>query len=380
MKNYFLLLLLFLLVGCSTGGKLKKYYTPEDNTVFELTERLNKNAADKEALSFLPGAYQAAVDKRKALNQASYNSLPPGDRYIQLLKEFGVMQQMYEKINAVPAAKNAVPDLWDPSVAITKAKNNAAKEYYNQGLEFMTFDNRQAARNAFDYFNKANNVIPGYDNVQTMMQQALDRATIKVIVRAANYYNFSYNYWGFQNDWLQQQIINDLNAQTYRDVRFYSDRDANANRVRADRVVELNFTELYVGQVFNNRNTFRRSKQIQTGTTKSIPPKPVYKTVDATVYVNSRYLQSRATLECRIYEQATGNNLLYDRFPDNYDWRVETATYTGDSQALTPADWSLISNSGGVNVPSRAEIADRLVRNCYNLLLNRIKTGVQFGN
>lgn len=156
MKKYFFICLLILLAGCGTSSHLKKYYTPEDNTVFELVERLKKNGADKEAAILLPQAYQTASDKRKALNQANYNTLPPGDRYMQLVKEFGVMQQMYEKISAVPAAKNAVPHLWDPTVSIIKFKNNAAKEYYNQALEYMSYDNHQAARNAYDYFSKAN--------------------------------------------------------------------------------------------------------------------------------------------------------------------------------------------------------------------------------
>ncbi len=370
--------LLFIL-GCGSANKFKKYYNPEDNTVFELVERLQKNAGDKEALALLPDAYQAAVDKRKALNQANYSTLPPGDRYVKLLKEFGVMQQMYEKISAVPAARNAVPKLWDPSVAITRATNNAAKEYYNEGLSYMTYDNRQAAKSAYDFFYKANKLVPGYENVKNLMREAQEKATIKVIVRAANYYNYNWNYWGFQNDWLQQQIINDLNAQSYRDVRFYSDRDADYNHIRADRIVELNFTQLSIGQVYNDRYTLNRSQQVQTGTTKRNPPEPVYTTVYAKVFVTKRYMQSRATLECRIYDNVSGNNLLFDRFPGNDDWQVETATYTGDKRALTQADWALINTNPGAGIPTRAEVANRLVRSCYNLLLSRIKSGVQFG-
>lgn len=380
MKHLFSLAILFSIASCGPSGQLKKHYSPEDKTVFELLERLSKSTADQAAIDELPSAYRFAAEKRKQLNEANYNTLPPGDRYMQLVKEYEVVQQLYEKISAIPVAKNAVPDLWDPAAAIVKAKNNAAKEYYNQGLDYMNYDNRRAARNAYDYFSKANSIIPGYQNVRALMQQASERAIIKVIVRAPNYYNHSWGYWGFQNDWLQQQIINDLNAQSFRDVRFYSDWEANAKRIRADRMVELNFTELYVGQLFNNRYTIDRSKQIQTGTTKSIPPKPIYKTVYAKLFVNSRYMQSRATLECRIYDQANGNNLLYDRFPDNYDWRVEAATYTGDQQALQPSDWDKINNNGNINPPGRTQVADRLIRNCYNLLLSRIKSGVQFGS
>lgn len=380
MKKLILLLVSLYTLGCGTPNKLKKYYTLEDKTVFELLERLQKDDTDKEALRLLPDAYQTALDKRKLLTEASYTTLPPGDRYLTLAKEYGVMLQLYEQVNAIPAAKKVVTGLWDPSAEIIKAKNNAAKEYYNQGLEYMTYDNRQSAKSAYEYLLKAHKILPGYENVRTLMAEALDRATIKVIVRAANYNNFGWNHWGFQNDWLQQQIIADLNNQSYPDVRFYSDWDANARRIRADRVVELNFTELFVGQVYTNRQTINRSIEVQTGSTKSNPPQPIYSLVYAKLFITKRYMQSRATLESRIYDQATGRDLLFDRFPAYDDWTTETATYTGDKRALTPSDWSLINNNSNMIIPTRQQVADRLVRSCYQLLLNRIRSGVQFGN
>lgn len=379
MKKLSLLLVALYTIGCGSTNKLKKYYTLEDKTVFELLERLQKNATDKDALQLLPGAYTTAIDKRKMLTEASYSTLPPGDRYMTLAQEYGVLQQMYEQITAIPVAKKAIAGLWDPSAEIIKAKNNAAREYYNQGLEYMTYDNRQSAKSAYEYFAKANRILPGYENVRTLMTEALDRATIKVIVRAANYYNYGWNYWGFQNDWLQQQVISDLNNQSYRDVRFYSGWDADTRKIRADRVVELNFTELFVGQVYTDRHTINRSTEVQTGSTKTNPPQPIYSTVYAKVFVTKRYMQSRATLESRIYDQATGRNLLFDRFPGYDDWKVETATYTGDKRALTSSDRALINNSSNVITPTRQQVADRLVKSCYNLLLSRIKSGVQFG-
>ncbi|MDB5280155.1 MAG: hypothetical protein JWR61_5110 [Ferruginibacter sp.] len=379
MKKYGFFMLL-LLAACSGPNRLKKYYTAEDKTVFDLVEKLKKNGNDKEALEQLPQVYKTVSIKRKALTEANYNNLVPGDRYMQLAKEYGVMLQMYKQISEVPAAKKIIDDLWDPSRQIQDAKNTAANEYYSQGLEYLTYNNRVSARNAYDFFSKANEAVPGYKDVRQLMQEATERATIKVIVRAANYYNRNWNYWGFENDWLQQHIINDLNNQSFRDVRFYSDWDASSRQIRPDRLVELNFTELFVGQVFVKRYTINRSKEVQTGTTKSIPAKPVYTTVYATVNVTSRYMQSRATLECRIYDQVTGHNLLFDRFPGNDDWRTETATYTGNQDALLPEDWSRINSSNNFKIPSRAEVANRLIRNCYSSLLNRIKTGVQFGS
>jgi hypothetical protein len=377
---WFVSALSMLLWGCSPSKKLNSYYSVEDKTVFELLDRIEKNPADKEALGLFPGAYETAVKKRRELNEISYTTLPPGDRYVQLLKEYTVMQQLYQRIGQIPAAAKTVQEVWNPEADMQRAKNNGAREYYNHGLEYLTYDNRSAARSAYDCFRKANELVPGYQDVRNKMQEAQERSTLKVIVRTANYFNQGWGYWGLQNDWLQQQLIIDLNNRSLNDIRFYSDWEAANRRIRADQYVELNFTELFAGQVFNDQRTIRRSKQIQTGTTKSNPPQPVYTTVYANVLINRRYMQSRATLECRIYENATGRNLLYDRFPGFDDWQVETATYSGDSRALTPADWQLINNNNMLMPPSREQIAEKLIRSCYQQLISRINSAVQFGS
>lgn len=363
--------------ACATSSPLSRLYTFEDKTVFDLIERLNKNASDAEASELLPQAYEAAANKRKEANQATIGSGHIGDRYMKVNQELQVMQEMYNAIKASPAASKAVPNPWNPSAALENTRQKAAKEYYAQGLQYLNYDNRKYALMAYDYFKKADNAVPGYENVRSLMNEAIEKGTLKVVVSPVNYHRYSWSYWGLQEDYLQQQMVRDLNAGSFSDTRFFTDREASMRRIHADRYVEMNFTDLFVGTIANDRYTIRRSAQVQTGTTKSIPAKPVYQTVYATVYVNRSILQSYATLECRIYDNTNTRNILFDRFPDRYTWEQKTATYKGDSRALTNEDWAMIRNSNN-RPPSRNEIASRLIRNCYGLLLNRIKSGVNF--
>ena len=150
--------------------------------------------------------------------------------------------------------------------------------------------------------------------------------------------------------------------------------------MQPDRIVDIRFVDLYVGSVFNDNYSINRSKQIQTGETKSVPPQPVYETIKATVYVTRRILQSRASLECRIYDQVSNNNILFDRFPDNYTWTQQSARFTGDARALEASDKELLNNTGNQDAPTRNELAQRLINNCYSQLLARIKSGVNFDN
>lgn len=380
MKPYlFRIAICVLLLGCGTSNPISNRYTFEDKTVFDLIEKLNKNPNDKQAADQLLPAYEAALEKRKEAVMMQKNAGGhAGDRWMEVAREREVTLQMYNAIKASAAASKVIPSPRDPSAGIQAARQKAADEYYNQGLQFLNYNNRQYASQAYDYFQKADRAVPGYKDVAMQLRVALDKSMLRVVVKPVNYNRYGFSYWGFQNDFLQQQMVRDLNAGSFRDTRFYTDWEASGQQIRADRVVEMNFTDLFIGQNMQRNYTINRSANIQTGTTKSNPPRPVYQTVYATVFVNSRYLESYATLECRIYDWATGRNILYDRFPDRFNWKVETATYRGDQRALQPSDWQLINNPRNDRPPTRNQLAEQLIRNCYSLLLSRIRNGVNF--
>ena len=378
--KHILQLLLFglVLTACSPTKQIEKRYTPDDKLVFDLIERLKKNPNDADAAKQLPEAYEQAAEVRKNINSNTFNNMNEGDRWIEISKQLLVAQQLYSEIKGSPVISKIIPNPWDPTVKIQEAKQKAAEEYYNQGQQYLTYNNRPYARKAYDMFVKANTAYPNYKDVREMMQQSQLLATIKVVVNQVNYDNYGWNYWGFNNDYLQYKITRDLNNSSYRNVKFYSEDEARRLNIRPDRIVNLTFTDLYIGQLFNDRYSIDRSKQIEVGQTKTIPPQPIYETVKATVYVTRRVLQSRASLECRIYDWASNRNILFDRFPDNNTWKDESARYTGDKRALEQSDWNLINNSSNINPPSRNELAQRLIDNCYNQLLSRIRNGVSF--
>jgi tetratricopeptide (TPR) repeat protein len=377
MQQLFFFLTIITLFSCGVSSAVKQNYTFEDKQVFDLVDRLKKNPNDEAAQNLLPEAYRAALQKRDSLTEEKYYNLGGGDRHIALANEWRVMQQMYEAILSTPAAKKALPNPWDPSFKIQQEYNHAADEYYEQGLTYLNYDTRPNAQKAYEYFSKANKAVPGYKDVKDLMAEALDKSYIKVIVNPVNYYNNGFGFWGFQNDWFQQQMVRDLNFRSYKDVKFFTDWEARSRSIKPDKIVDLNFTRIYISQLFNQTYTINRTKQVQTGETKSNPPKPIYQNVIATVYVTKRYMQSNATLQCRIYDVYSNRNSFYDNFSNSYNWNIETATYRGDSRALTAEDLRLINNSF-TNAPGREEIADRLLRDSYSMLLSRINNRVSF--
>jgi hypothetical protein len=126
---------LFFILGCSSSKQLSNRYSFEDKTVFDLIEKLNKNPNDKQSAELLPQAYQAALDKRRETIITEKNTGSIGDRWMEIAREREVTLQMYNAIKASPAASKAIPEPRDPTEGIRNAKEKAAEEYYNQGLE-----------------------------------------------------------------------------------------------------------------------------------------------------------------------------------------------------------------------------------------------------
>lgn len=369
---------LFALLGCGASRKTNRYYSEADKQVITLVDALKKDGRNRDAANELAAVYTQALRDKKHLSPADFPQLSIAERYERLMKEWTVLQQLHDAIKSVPAAADAVEDLWNPATDIQRMREKAAEAYYREGVDRLYLNNRQAAREAYSDLQRANQLIPGYQDVARYLQQARDMARLNVVVLPPDYYRHSWNYWGLRNDWLQEQLVSDLNRQSFRDTYFFTDREAQSRRIRADKVVELTFTDLRVGQVFSNTYQIQRSAQVETGAqTKSNPPKPVYATVRATVYVTRRYMESRAELMCRIYDRASGFSVLNDRFPEQQNWQVETATYSGDRRALLPEDWAMI-NASAQRPPSREDIAWNLIQRTYQQLLNRIQRGVQF--
>jgi tetratricopeptide (TPR) repeat protein len=388
MRTILACLMLMLVSACKPANQLSKYYSPEDQQLSALMATLKKDPTNKQALEALPEAYETAMQQKlNLLNNTSNVQGYSGAFWEANLKEWEVAQQLNAELRSIPGASSRITEWYDFSDQILRTKNKAAEAYYSLGLEYMSYQNRPYAQKALEEFRKADRMIPGYKDVRQQMSIAEEMATITVVVNQVDYYRHGWNYWGFNNDYLQWRIINDLNARSYQNVRFFSDAEAAGRRLHPDRIVDLDFTNIFINNPYTERYSYTRTKQIPNPNPRPKPqPRDIkiagenrndYITVRATVSVTKRLVTGDGMLQCRIYDMPSGRNILFDNFPGRYQWVFETATYTGDSRALEPQDWTLINNRF-TRYPTRNDVAQKIVEDSYFLLMNRINSGVSF--
>lgn len=384
-RNLLGLLTVIIMLGC--GNKLipnssKQFLSAEDEAVVELLMDIKKNPDDKSLLDLLPSMYDRAMQSRAAMEGYVLRDNPPGDRWVLWRRQLEASQSITDAILAIPQASAMIKSPVHFRDQISEARVNAAEEYYQKGMDLLQNENRQDARLALEAFQKARKEMPDYKDLNNQIRHAEELATLYVVVNPVDYYSFGWGYWGYQNDYLQFQMLRDLNNRSYKMTRFLTEQEARGMRITPERVVDMRFARLQVNNPYTERDTYQREKQIPIPNPKTDSlgrplPSQGNTTVKATVTITRQYVNGDADLECRIYDIVSGRNILYDHFPGRYSWVYETASYNGDQRALTTEDLRILNNRFD-RYPTREEVGQKLINDAYAELIRRIEQGVNF--
>lgn len=354
---------LFVLSSC--GG-----FNTLNNSATDAMTKLNKSPNDTLLQSQFKDAYASAVIEHLN-NISAYQAGQQPDKWERVMKEYEQLNQLSTKASA-NATTSRLVNVQNYDEAYNDARDKAAESLYERASNYLNNDDRQSALQAFNLFSKANKLIPGYKDVNNLMAVANERSILEIVINPVNYYNNSYSYYGFNNDFMQDRFINDLRYQlgTSNNVRVYTDREAYQNKIYPDRVVDMRWNELYMPIPSQNTITRQVSNNVVTGKTED--GKPVYTTVYATLYITQRFIEARGSLSVRITDPKTNRTVMYEDFPGGYTTREEYATYRGDRRALSTYDWAIINNNRRGD-PTRNNLFNEVMRQVYPQLINRIK-------
>lgn len=358
--------LLFVFGGCSLINPLSKY-PEEDRPVYKLTEQVRK-ANNTAATDQLEQQYQNAVKSHLQKIEAYKNSTE-AHRGEKIMKEYAELNSLADEVSN--STKKVKVKRFDAEYAL--AKEELTEDYYRHAQSLLQTDDRNDAKEAYTLLKKVNSIAPNYRNANELLEKAYNKSILTIVVNPVNYYARSYNYWGLNNDYVQQEIARDLGFRLGQsdNVKVLTDYEARSSNRQPDRIIDLSWNELFLPIPESNTYSRQVSKTIVTG--KTADNKPVYGTVYATVYVTRVFNRSRGTLDVKISDPSSGKTILWDNFPVNNNTAKEYATYRGDSRALSSYDWALL-NRGAFNNPSRYQMFDNIYRQVYPQLISRIRS------
>ncbi|HYJ39049.1 MAG TPA: hypothetical protein VEV87_10550 [Chitinophagaceae bacterium] len=362
--------LVSLLIFSACSSSRKSAASKQDKDLFNAIKAIEKkNNAD--ARRDLPMLYEQAV-QRHEMEIAAYKLSQNPERWINIIAELQALQNIYSAINASPATAKLV-SAQSYSAAITDARESGAAEYYDKGVQYLQSDDRDDARIAYKAFQAVNMIYPDYKDAPVLLRKAKEKGTLDVVISEVESRGYFYTGGSFAADNFQRNLVRDLGGSygtSSSGARFYTEWEARSSKVEPDWVVDLLWSNMYISPIRTNTYSRTVSKDIQSG--KDTSGRPVYQTVTATLRITQTNINAQADMEYNITDLKDEERIEGNRVPAYLNAVIETATYSGDSRALSTQDWNLVNNRRYAYM-NEGEIVEALYREVYPQLRNRIE-------
>jgi len=365
MRNLFLLIIIAsLLLSCSTG---KKAYERGDyyQATLQAVNRLRSNPESEKAIAALQGSYPMALNYFQGKIDYALASNRPF-KYSEIVDYYELMNHMADEISRCPAALDLYPNVNSYASELASAKNMAAEEQYNAGLENEKINTRVSWKNAYYNFEQADCFIPGYRDVVERMRIAKFYATLKVIVEPIPVPHA----YELTSDFFLQQVIENLQTNRPNEfVDYYTPASAEKSGLKVpDQVLKLSFDEFVIGQTYDKETVIDVSRDsVEVGTVK-MPDgtvQKVYGTVKAKFSRYRREISSNGVLNVSIIDFPMDQVVSQRKFPGQFVWFTEWGRYNGDERALSK-DQLALCNKKPVFPPSPQELFVEFTKPIYS--------------
>ena len=249
-------LVVLVLSACSSGKSTFEhgnYY----EAVITSVNRLRKNSDHKKSVETLRQAYPMAVayfEDRAKTSLASTQQF----KWSAVVDAYTSINNMYDDIKRCPGALAVIPNPVNYFSKLQEARQNAAEEHYAAGILALQAGNRESAKKAYAFFKTANNFVPGYKEVNSYLEAALNAATVKIVVEPIPVHSKAVGVSAeFFNDKISEYVhgtaINEF-------VKFYSRDEARKIKLNPDQIIQLEFDDFTVGQVTRNEKEIHLTK------------------------------------------------------------------------------------------------------------------------
>jgi len=358
-KILLVLFALYAMEACVSGKAALKqgdYY----DAVLESVNRLRGSSTNKKATAVLTQAYPLAIDYIETGIQNGIKSDDP--------KKWRNAVAGYQKINfindQIKTSLGAMKIITNPQTRFTElasAKDKAAEEAYNEGVNFMMKATRPDYKQAYYDFKDANDFKQGYRESIEMMTQAEFNATIRVAYEEINSSRF--NYGSFQ------PTISSLNR-LFLSVKPMTQKDT----VPPQQYLRVIFNNFQQNRPSVSTRTDNLTRQIKTGEQKGADGKvqDIMSTVTAKVVYFHKTVTADAYATITITDASNNSVLQNMNVSGPVNWTYDWATYQGDSRALDGNVASLVQRKE--TFPNDQDIFNQAIRNLQSNLGQQLKS------
>ncbi len=319
--------------SCSTG---KTAYQRGDyyKACIESIDRLRSNPNSKKAQAVLVQAYPLL--QKTAQREIENALLANGsDKYDVVVFQYEKLNQLANSIFNCPKALELVPKPSEYIAEMAQAKQMAAENAYNLGLNALNAGSLEQARVAWQYFQNANRYVANYKDALKKIDESRYYATLRVIVQKP-YTNANFQY---SADFFYNNLMAEIRENTHnRFIRYYTQDEARQENMKnPHQYIVLNFEDFSVGNIRESSNTTDLKRDSVIVGTVKVEGKSYnsYNTVTAKLTTLRREISSGGVLSLRIIDAQSNQELQRKNLSGSYVWNTTWANFKGDDRALT---------------------------------------------
>lgn len=368
----FVIILVMLAVACTTAkSQYEKgnYYDAVMRSVEKLRKSPNNSNARETLANSYPQAVNSFMDKLENEDHANVDF-----KYTKALSTYKLLNNMYESIQRSPGAQQVITNPKKYYKTVDKIKPSAAEEQYSAGMYQLSMANRENAKQAYKYFLKADKYIPGYKDVEDMIEESYHRSILHVVANLKPVQSRTYE---LSADVFYKQVENTLQQiENNEFIKFYTPEQAvKFDLQNPDQILEVNFEDFIVGETHTKEvieKMERDSIVVGEITLDSGRKKEVIGSVNAEVALFRMEVVSRGLVNLSITKNGLDDkDLIYQDFPGEFVWFHEWGQFNGDQRALTP-EQIVVCNNKRVNPAPPQQLFVEFTKPIHQQLHNRL--------
>jgi len=316
----FMLFTLAVVQACTSGKAALKqgdYY----DAVLASVKRLRESPNNKKATQVLTQAYPLAIEFIDTNIQNGIKSDDPR-KWRNAVEGYNKINYVNDQIKTSMGAMKLITNPQTRFKELAEAKEKAADEAYNEGVNNMMKNSRQDYKNAYFNFKDANDFKQGYRESIEMMNQAEFNATIRVAFEEINGTRFNYGTF--------QPVISSLQR------LFLSFKPiAQKDTVPAQQYLRIIFNGYQENRPTISNSVQNYSDSVKIGEkTVNNQKVPVKEKITARVTIYEKIIPYSGAVQLFIKDARSNAELSNSRISNELSWSNRWASCTGDSRCI----------------------------------------------
>jgi hypothetical protein len=348
MRKYFLFILtaILLLNSCSTGMKSLQrgnYY----DAIIKAVSRLSGDPDNRKATQVVREGYPMAI----AFYQEEIDQVLTGNDQFKWKRTLEIMQtvnRMSDEIRRIPAARNLVTSIKTYTSEMADVQNRAAQEFYDAGIDALSRNTRESAKQAYFHFQDADGLVRGFKDTKQKMLESKDKATLKVVVEQIPV-NGKYEYSAqFFYDNVFQMLNQRFQEKDF--VHFYSPEEADKVRLKyPDMVLQMGFYDFFIDRPQHFEEEKELSRQVEEKyqlkiSKDSTATRTRTVTKKGKIKILTDQVASGGLLELKAVEYQSQKILFTDKIPGQFTWQNRYGIFVGDNEVLDKELIAILNN------------------------------------